>query len=195
MSHLFRTFVMRKKELTAEARDSDEEQPPHREISVNKFFSVNLLLTLKHITVMAKGICKYVKYQNNVKLSSSYGKWYARLKADKVVSFPGLVEHMAAHNSPFTEGTITAVLTDMLACIKELILDGKSVRLGDLGILSVQISSTPADTAADWSPSTNVKNLHLVVRNTKSWANSELRKDVSFQECDEYTVADGETAA
>ncbi len=144
---------------------------------------------------MAKGICKYVRYQNKVKLSSSYGKWYARLKADKMVDFAGLVEHMATHNSPFTEGTISAVLTDMLACIKELILDGKSVRLGDLGILSVQISSTSAETAAEWSPATHVKNLHLVVRNTKSWANSELRKDVSFQEYDQYSVESEETTA
>ncbi len=75
----------------------------------------------------------------------------------------------------------------MLACLKELVLDGKSVRLGDLGLFSVGISSKGAETAEAWTTSL-ITGVHLNVRNTKTWSNAELRKSARLTELTVYTA-------
>lgn len=133
------------------------------------------------------GTLKYRRYQNKIKNSDFYLKWYARAVQDRTVDFEDFVTHMSEHNSPYSRGVIHGVLTDMLDCLKELVLDGKSVRLGDLGLFSVGISTKPADTAEAWNLSL-VKDVHLNVRNTKTWSNTELRKLCRFSELESYSV-------
>lgn len=128
---------------------------------------------------------KYLKKENNL-YPESEPMYYARAVQDRTVDFEGLVNHMAEHNSPYSRGVINGVLTDMLACVKELVLDGKSVRLGDLGLFSVGIKSKGAITAKDWTVSTHLKGVKLNVRNTKTWSNTELRKLCSIEELTKY---------
>lgn len=79
---------------------------------------------------MAKiGTLKYRLYQDNRDTSTHKGMWYARAVQDRELDFDGFVQHMADHNTTFSRGTIHGVLMDMLDCLQELILDGKSVRL------------------------------------------------------------------
>ena len=66
-------------------------------------------------------------------------------------------------------------MMDMLDCMKELILDGKSVRLGDLGLFSIGMSSR-GEVTRDKVTSASVQDIHLLVKNTKNWSNSELKK-------------------
>lgn len=93
-------------------------------------------------------------------------KWYGRAAQDGTVEFEDFVTHMSEHNSPYSRGVIHGVLTDMLDHLKEMVLQGKSVRFGDIGLFSIGMSSTPADTRDDWT-ATKVKGVHLIVRNTK----------------------------
>ena len=145
---------------------------------------------------MATGILKYRKYQKvNAQNPTDEPKWYARAVQDRTVDFEGLVTHMSEHNSPYSRGVIQGVLTDMLDCVKELVLDGKSVRLGDLGLFSVGIVSKGALTADTWNVSTHLKGVRLNVRNTKTWSNAELRNNCTLSELTTYTVgADSEDA-
>ena len=72
-----------------------------------------------------------------------YGKWYARVVTmGKTVTLEELAEHMAQHNTPYSEGVIRGVLTDMVNCIRELVLEGKSVKIPNLAIFSAGIKST-----------------------------------------------------
>ena len=70
--------------------------------------------------------------------------------------------------------------------MKELVLDGKSVRLGDLGLFSVGLKTTGAKSRDRWSVSTHVQGVTLNVRNTKTWSNAELRKNTILQELTPY---------
>ena len=79
------------------------------------------------------------------------------------------------------------MLIDTLACLKELVLDGKSVRFGDLGLFSVGISSKGAETAEAWNTGL-ITGVHLNVRNTKTWSNAELRKSTRVAELNVYTA-------
>lgn len=67
-------------------------------------------------------------------------KWYARAVQDRTVEFEDFVTRMDDHNLPYLRGVIHGVLIDMLACLQELVLDDKSVRLGELGLFSLGIS-------------------------------------------------------
>ncbi len=114
-----------------------------------------------------KGTLKYRKVQRTPQTGENAGKkkWYATSVTDREVDFEGFVSHISDHGSPYSRGTIHGVLMDALDHLQELILDGKSVRLSDLG---------------------------LIVRNTKSWSNTELRKKCKIQEYGGYIGTDGE---
>lgn len=134
------------------------------------------------------GTIKYRLYQDNREKSINKGKWYARAVHERNVEFEDFVEHMAEHNSTFSRGTINGVLIDMLDCLKELVLDGKTVRLGDIGMFSVGINTLPSETAQDFNVGKNVKGVHLNVRNTKMWSNRELRNRCKISELPMNTV-------
>ena len=132
---------------------------------------------------MAKGILKYKMVTRlNPQNKSEQPKWYAKSVQDRTISFEDLVTHMSEHNSPYSRGVIHGVLTDMLDCVKELVLDGKSVRLGDLGLFSVGLKTTGAKSRERWTVATHVQGVTLNVRNTKTWSNAELRKNTTLQE-------------
>ena len=47
---------------------------------------------------------RYKKYQNRIKTSQNYKKWYARAVADETIGIDELSEHMAQHNTPYSKG-------------------------------------------------------------------------------------------
>ena len=143
---------------------------------------------------MATGILKYkLVTRINPQNKSEQPKWYAKAVQDRTIDFEGLVTHMSEHNSPYSRGVIHGVLTDMLDCVKELVLDGKSVRIGDLGLFSVGLKTRGAKTRDKWSVASHVQGVTLNVRNTKTWSNSELRKNTTLQELTAYD--DGSASA
>ena len=143
---------------------------------------------------MATGILKYkLVTRINPQNKSEQPKWYAKAVQDRTIDFEGLVTHMSEHNSPYSRGVIHGVLTDMLDCVKELVLDGKSVRLGDLGLFSVGLKTTGAKVRDKWSVAANVLGVTLNVRNTKTWSNAELRKNTILQELTPYDDGSDDT--
>ena len=135
------------------------------------------------------GILKFKKYKEARKGRPTTGKYYAKAVQDRTVDFEDFVTHMSEHNSPYSRGVIHGVLIDMLSCLQELVLDGKSVRLGELGLFSIGMTTRPADTAELFTVQ-NITGVHLNVRNTKTWSNAELRKKCRLQELSEYTVTE-----
>ena len=138
-----------------------------------------------------KGTLKYRKLQRTPQSGENAGKkkWYATAVTDREVDFEGFVSHISDHGSPYSRGTIHGVLMDALDHLQELILDGKSVRLSDLGLFSIGMTSKAEDTKEKVTAA-SVEGVHLIVRNTKSWSNSELRKKCKIQEYGGYTSTD-----
>ena len=140
------------------------------------------------------GIIKYKKKAIKVAGDNSGKKKIIGVTVpDRTVRCDDFITHIANHNSPYSRGVIKGVMTDALDCLKELVLDGKNVRLSDLGLFSVGITGKSADSLEEWNVQQNVTGVHLVVRNTKSWGNTELRKQVRLLEAGSYTP--GESAA
>ncbi len=139
-----------------------------------------------------KGVVNYkVKAIKVAGDESGKKKYVAIATTKKTLDFDEFVTHIAEHHSPFSRGTIHGVLTDMLDCLQEKILNGESVRLGDLGIVSVGIDGRSAESLEEWNVQQNVTGVHLLVRNTKSWSNSQLRTRCRLVEAGAYTAGEG----
>ena len=142
---------------------------------------------------MGQGTSKYRKVTRTPQTGENAGKklWYATAVSDREMSFEDFVTHISEHNSPYSRGTIHGVLMDTLDCLKHLILDGKSVRFSDLGLFSIGMTSR-GEATKEKVTAASVLGVHLIVRNTKSWSNAELKKLSKIVAYDDYTSgADG----
>ena len=140
---------------------------------------------------MGQGTCKYRKVTRTPQSGENAGKklWYATAVSDREMSFEDFVTHISEHNSPYSRGTIHGVLMDTLDCLKHLILDGKSVRISDLGLFSIGMTSR-GEVSKDKVSAASVQGVHLIVRNTKSWSNAELKKLTKIVAYDEYNTSE-----
>ena len=142
---------------------------------------------------MGQGTSKYRKITRTPQTGENAGKklWYATAVSDREMSFEDFVTHISEHNSPYSRGTIHGVLMDTRDCLKHLILDGKSVRFSDLGLFSIGMTSR-GEVSKEKVTAASVQGVHLIVRNTKSWSNAELKKLTKIVAYDDYTSgADG----
>ena len=142
---------------------------------------------------MGQGTSKYRKVTRTPQTGENAGKklWYATAVSDREMSFEDFVTHISEHNSPYSRGTIHGVLMDTLDCLKHLILDGKSVRFSDLGLFYIGMTSR-GEATREKVTAASVLGVHLIVRNTKSWSNAELKKLTKIVAYDDYTSgADG----
>ena len=133
-------------------------------------------------------------YKNNDANSQNYGKAYARVDYKEMYDIDKLAEHMAEHNTPFSKGTIKGILTDMVSCIRELTLNGNTVKIENLAIFKASVESNPCSRygvmrASIGEPTTKVggvttetgnavKSMKLLAQATGEYMREELNKDV-----------------
>ena len=129
---------------------------------------------------------RYKIYQNQQKKGLNAGKWFARAVSDETFDLAKLAEHMSKHNSPYSSGVIKGVLTDMVDCIKELLLDGKSVKIDDLAIFGVGIRSKAAQTLEEFSLEKNITGMRLKARATGNLSTTNLKLDSQLKQQAEY---------
>jgi predicted histone-like DNA-binding protein len=124
---------------------------------------------------------KVVQNQSQA-IESSYLKWYARPVVEETMNTEDLAEHMSRHNSPYSKGVLIGILTDMVACIKEQLLEGKNVRIDNLAIFSVGIASKKgADTKEEFTISGNISGVRLRARSTGELSYSQLNLDATLK--------------
>ena len=131
---------------------------------------------------------RYKIYKNNNKKSPSFGKFYARAVCEETIDLKSLAAYMAAHNVPYSEGCIYGVLRDMVTSIKEIIIDGKNVKIDDLAIFSAGFRTKPAETVKDFSPAKNIKSVKLRSRATGMLRTVKLSDDAHVREFALYTI-------
>ena len=139
----------------------------------------------------AKSMIRYKKFKNNNRTSASYNKWYGRAVTE-LMEFEEFVKHMANHHCVFDESTIRDVLIEMQICMRELLLEGKAVRLDDLGIFRIGLETSAATTAKEFTAD-NIKAVRLNLYLGKRFRAADLYKDAKFREAGKYDDG-GETA-
>ena len=98
-------------------------------------------------------------------------KAYGTAQVHEVLDLDAFCKHIADHNSPFSKGTVKGILTDAVACLREQLLAGNKVSLGDLGSFHCELATEGADTTDEfnaqkikavnvcWTPGQEFKNL------------------------------------
>ena len=121
----------------------------------------------------------YRKYQNKNPKSVAFNKWFARaVTIGKTMNVDDLAKHMSEHNTPYSKGAIKGVLTDMIGCVRELMLEGKAVKLEGLAIFSAGIKTKKngAPTSADFSTTKHIDSVYMRARATGEFTRQELTK-------------------
>ncbi len=109
----------------------------------------------------------YVLKKNKNSKSAAFGKYFAYPVIEETVTLDGLAEHMSSHNTPYSKGAIKGMLTDMVSCIKELLLEGNNVKIADLAIFSLGIKNNGGAVSEEvFTVSKNIKGVKLRARAT-----------------------------
>ena len=107
----------------------------------------------------------YEVYQNDIKDSESvmYGKWYARLKSIETLTMTKLAKHISEHGSVFTEDVVEGVMKKFRACLLEMLLESKKVKVAGLGTfyLTCECQKGGADKEEDFNVNQHLKALHI----------------------------------
>ena len=125
-------------------------------------------------------LLKYTLAQFKNPESEYNNQYYAKATYDEVIDLDGLVVHMANHNTPFSQGTISGVLKDMVSCIRELLLDSKKVKLDDLAIFALGLKGSFAETEEDFSVNENIKGARITARGTGEFSSKQLALDTKL---------------
>ena len=103
----------------------------------------------------------YKLYKNMREGSTTKGKWYARATNYGTLTTDKLAGQIEAATT-LTKPDIVACIAAFLQYIRDGLRDGKRVQLDKFGSFKVGMKTTPAETAKDFSASTNVKSLHVI---------------------------------
>ena len=137
---------------------------------------------------------QYVLKKNiNEKMPNAYGKFFAYQVITQTYDIDQLVDHMASHNTPFSRGAIKGMITDMVACIRELVLRGIAVKIADLAILSIGIKNKAgAATEKEFTIAKNIEGLKMRARGTGDFSCLNLSLDGTLKKASAL-LGDGTT--
>ena len=105
-------------------------------------------------------------------------KAYGTAQMNKKVSLDEFCQHISEHNSPFSKGVVMGIITDAVSYLREMMLDGNRVSLGDLGTFGVELACEGAKKTEDFDTS-YIKAVN--VRWTPGDQFKNLRSDATFQ--------------
>lgn len=98
-------------------------------------------------------------------------KAYALAQYSTIMSLEEFAKHIADHGCTYDRADVAAILTKAVDCMREKLLEGVRIRLGDLGVFYVSLVSTGAPSLAEfttdyiknvrvnWSPGKDFLNL------------------------------------
>ena len=100
--------------------------------------------------------------------------YFATAQYTEVMTIEKFARHIADHGTTYSRADIMAILYMAVDCMREQLLEGKKIRLGELGDFSVALSSKGAETAekfssqniqrvaVSWEPGSEFRNLLAV---------------------------------
>ena len=136
----------------------------------------------------------YVLKQNKNSKSAAYGKFFAYPVIEETINLDALAEHMSNHNTPYSKGAIKGMLTDMVSCIKELLLEGKNVKMADLAIFSLGIKNNGGAVSEDvFTVSKHIKGVKLRARATGELIAKSLNLEATLKKASATTKSTSTT--
>ena len=93
---------------------------------------------------------RYKLYQNAIKTSKNYKKWYARATVNDVITTEQIA-YKIQQNCSVKKSDVKAVLDEMVEVMTEALQDGKRVKIGGIGSFKIALSSKPSDNREDFN--------------------------------------------
>ena len=106
--------------------------------------------------------------------------WYAITQYDGIMTLDQFAEHIASHGSKLNKGDVQLSIVEVVSCLREQLLAGKKIQLGDLGSFSLAITNTKggSELPGSYNPRTHVQSLRVVWDKGDKFG--ELKADAEF---------------
>ena len=104
-------------------------------------------------------------------------KAYARVQINEMISTKKFVGHISDHNGVFSKGTVKGVTTDLVSCLREMLVAGNKVEIEGLGTFGISLTSEGAESLEKFT-SANIKAVNVVY--TPSEDLQDLIQDATF---------------
>ena len=105
-------------------------------------------------------------------------KYFGTAQTQDALTLEDFAAHISEHHSKYGKGDIYCVLTEMVGCMREQLLMGNKVCLGDMGSFSISISTEGTNAAALFTAE-NIKKVNVRWSVGKSFKT--LMQDASFE--------------
>ena len=105
-------------------------------------------------------------------------KAYGVAQVKDRISLSDFAKHIHDHGCVYSKGDIVSILTTAVSCLRELLLEGKRVKLGDLGDFQPRLQTEGAVTTDDFSAK-NIKAVNVSWKPGKDF--EDLRNEATFQ--------------
>ena len=105
-------------------------------------------------------------------------KAYANAQYSQVMTLDKFCNHIASHGCVYSRADIQAIIILAVDCLREQLLNGQQVQMGDLGVFSNSIRSIGAETLADFTTD-NITEVNVLWTPGERFDN--LRQDAEFQ--------------
>ena len=105
-------------------------------------------------------------------------RFYASHQTNKIVSLDDFSRHIASHGCVYKRADIAAVLTMAVDCLREMLLNGYKIEMGDLGSFYISFSSEGTLTAKDFNPIHNIKSVNVNWQRGTDFLN--MKEDAEF---------------
>ena len=134
----------------------------------NNLFEIN---QAKARIAQAKAEGKTPDTKDEALVESVVTNYFATAQYTEVMTIEKFARHIADHGTTYSRADIMAILYMAVDCMREQLLEGKKIRLGELGDFSVALSSKGAETAekfssqniqrvaVSWEPGSEFRNL------------------------------------
>lgn len=106
-------------------------------------------------------------------------RYYGNAQSIETMDLESFSNHIADHGCSYDAADVQAILKKAVSCLREQLLAGKSVELGDLGSFRLSLVSMGAEYMDEFS-SINIKKVNVVWSKGSKFA--DLRKDATFHE-------------
>ena len=105
----------------------------------------------------------YDVYKSTNEQSTSYGKFFGRIVHTETLNTRRLAQHIAEHGSVYTRDVVEGVLTKAEACIVEMLLESKKVKLEGLGTFYLMGENKKGGAVSldKFNPKTSFAGLHI----------------------------------
>ena len=105
----------------------------------------------------------YDVYKNTNELNTAFGKYFGRIVHTETMNTRKLARHIAEHGSVYTQDVVEGVLTKAEACIIEMLLESKKVKLEGLGTFYLMAENKKGGAVSidKFNPKSSFKGLHI----------------------------------